>query len=352
MSPTPQDLAPSPQLVAPDSATEPATGLVVDARGEAAWERLLGLQRYQRALLAAQHAGLEELWLWIPAARRAEAEAFARDPRLGQLRLASEEAELPAYPRVEGGATFDAAAAKALALGADPREAGTFLPADAPRSAASLLRSLENECDGLVDTYLNRPISRLISRALVGTGISPNAVTLLAFAVALVGIALIATRRWELALAGALVFQFSAALDCVDGELARLTYRFSPLGARLDLALDNVAHVLLFLALGWAAVPALGQTLALTLGGVAALGALISFALVYRLTFARPAHARSPRVQGLLDRLANRDFSVLVVVACAAGRPELLLWLLACGTHVFWPILAWASREKPDSVAR
>lgn len=332
-----------------------ARGLVVDARTEEAWEPLLGLRRYQRALLAAKHAELDELWLWLPAepTRRAEAEAWSRDPRLGQaqVHLTSDEAELPALPRVRGGATFDAAAAAAIARGADPQEAGFFFPPETPGAGAALLRSLENVCDGLVDTYLNRPLSRLISRGLVKTGISPNAVTLLACALALIGVAGIATRDYELALAGALLFQLSAALDCVDGELARLTYRFSPLGARLDLTLDNVAHVLLFLALGWAAVPVLGQPLALGLGATAALGAAIGFALVYRLTFRLPERSRDARVRALLERLANRDISLLVVLACAWGRPEVLLWLFACGTHLFWGVLAWVSRRHKLSLS-
>ena len=56
-------------------------------------------------------------------------------------------------------------------------------------AGCQLLRSLENPCDGLVDTWVNRPLSRLMTRALVGTGISPNAVTLISFLVGLVGVA-------------------------------------------------------------------------------------------------------------------------------------------------------------------
>ena len=329
-----------------------ASGLVVDARRGAAWGSLLGLKRYQRALLAAKHAGLSPLHLWLPEgdSARAAAEAWTRDPRLGgaPIVLTSLESELPAFPRVEGAAVFDAAAAKTLLDPVNPLGEGFFWPAETPGAAGALLRSLENPSDGLVDTYLNRPLSRLLSRALVPTGISPNAVTLLACLVGLVGVALIATRRYELALVGALLFQLSAVLDCVDGEIARLTYRFSPLGARLDLSLDNGVHVLLFLALGWASAPALGHPLALGLGISAALGALISFALVYRLTFSTPADSRGARVELLLERFANRDFSLLVLALCAAGRPELLVWLFGCATHGFWLVLLWVSRRPRE----
>lgn len=315
---------------------------MIDAREDAAWEWLLGLRRYQRALLAVAHAGLEA-WLWVRPERLAEAEAWAGEGRVA-FQVTSETGELPPWSRVSGAACFDATTAASIASGEGLN--GFFYPPDAPGAAAALLRSLEGTGDGLVDTYLNRPLSRLLTRALVGTGISPNAVTLVACAVALSGVGLIASRRYEAALAGALLFQLSAVLDCVDGELARLTYRFSPLGARLDLALDNLAHVLLFLALGWASAPRLGLELALGLGVSAALGAAIGFALVYRLTFRLPERARSARTRALLERLANRDVSLLVVLACAWGRPELLLGVIALGTHVFWLLLAWASRRR------
>ena len=331
------------------SGAHPAPGpLLVDARSPQARERLLGLAGYERALLAAKHAGCTPLHVLVCPAGLPELRAFASDPRLGEvpLDLHRDEAAAPPVPRVDGGAVIDKAAAAAIARGQDPAAAGLYLPPDAPGRRQRLLRSLSNPCDGLVDTWLNRPLSRLMTRALVGTGISPNAVTLISFLVGLLGVALIATRRFELALLGALVFQLSAAIDCVDGEIARLTYRFSPLGARLDIALDNVVHVVLFATLGWAAVPLLGAPLALGLGAAAALGGLLSFALVYRLTFG-PAGGAQGRIRQLLDKVTNRDFSVLVILAAATGRYDLLLGLIAVGTHAFWlALLAVAQRER------
>lgn len=334
----------------PIGSASPRAGLVVDARAPGAWERLLGLARYERALLAAKQAGLRPLHLWLPAddeeARRT-AEGFARDPRLAgeALTIHAGEAGLPPLVRVSGAAVFDAPAAAALVRGCDPRAAGLYLPPGAEGAASRLLRSLESPADGQVDTWLNRPLSRLLTRALAPTGVSPNAVTLLSFLIGLTGVGLIATRRYELGVAGALTLQLSAVIDCVDGELARLTYRASAFGARLDLVLDNLVHLLLFLALGWSSAPVLGLGLALGLGATAALGGLLSFLAVYRLKFLDPVTGR-PRLQRLLDRLTNRDFSLLVIAACVAGRPELLLWLVAAGTHLFWLALLWAARRE------
>jgi phosphatidylglycerophosphate synthase len=343
--PEPSDPEPS----NPEPSPEVSAGLgplLVDARSPAARERFLGLRHYQRALLAARHAGCSPLHVLVRPEDLASFRGFASDPRLGEvpLDLHTNPDDAPEVPRVDGAVVIDKAAAAAIARGEDPVQAGIFLPPDASARSATLLRSLENPCDGFVDTWFNRSLSRLMTRALVGTRISPNTVTVISFLVGLIGVALIATRRWELALLGALVFQLSAAIDCVDGEIARLTYRFSPLGARLDLALDNVVHVALFATLGWAAVPLLGAPLALGLGAMAALGGVISFGLVYRLNFG-DERGHTGRVRRILDRVTNRDFSVLVIAAALASRFDLLLGAIALGTHLFWVVLLWVARE-------
>ena len=103
--------------------------------------------------------------------------------------------------------------------------------------------------------------------------------------------------------------------------------------------------MILFGVLGWAAVPLLGAPLALGLGAVAALGGLLSFLVVYRLTFG-DAGGPQGRIRRLLDKVTNRDFSLLVILAAATGRFDLLLGVIACGTHVFWLALLAVARSE------
>ena len=153
----------------------------------------------------------------------------------------------------------------------------------------------------------------------------------------------IGTGVWVWGVVGACLFQLSAAVDCVDGELARLTYRSSPWGARLDLVLDNVVHWALFAAMGCASVDWLGAGWAWGLGVSAVLGAMISFGLVYRWTFgAAPAGGRLKEV---LDGMTNRDFSLGVVACAVLGWWPVFLGATAVGTHVFWAGLVWGTRE-------
>src|SRR5215218_8722687 len=88
-----------------------------------------------------------------------------------------------------------------------------------------------------------------LARAAVRVGVSANAVTLASFAAGLGAAAALAvgTRPWLVA--GALLLQLSFVLDCVDGQIARYTRTFSPLGAWMDVVFDRVNEILVFAAL-------------------------------------------------------------------------------------------------------
>ena len=328
--------------------------VAIDARAPAATERLLGLPHWQRLALAARHAGCSELQLWVadPGAVARFQGWVAQDARLSRIRVSADEPPA-ATLRLPGAAVLDAPAIQALRAGAAwPPGEGLCLAAELPAAekVRALLSSLANSSsDGLVDTWLNRPISRQLTRLLVGTGISPNAVTVLSCLIGIAGAAAIASCDPRLGVVGAHLFQLSAAVDCVDGEIARLTYRFSPFGARLDLALDNLVHLLIFPAVALAASTRLGPELAWVLGGATCLGAFVSFLIVYWLTFSGSA-GTSSGLRRLLDKLTNRDFSLAVIAAAILGRWDLLLWVLAAGTNLFWLVLGslalWGRRGR------
>jgi len=87
---------------------------------------------------------------------------------------------------------------------------------------------------------------------LAKTRITPNQVTflsLLVFAGAMVWLAL-GHGRLELVYA-VLVLELSYVLDCVDGQLARLSHRSSPVGAHLDFLMDELKAFMLVTAAGF-----------------------------------------------------------------------------------------------------
>lgn len=212
-----------------------------------------------------------------------------------------------------------------------------------------LWASLTSAADGLVDRFFNRPLGRPISKLLVRTPITPNQVSVASI---LIGVA----SAWFFArgnfVAGALVFQLCAIVDCVDGDLARVSFRQTRLGKWLDLGGDQVVHFSVFAAIGIGVARIDPSVPALALGASAALGVLLSFAVIVR-ALRHPAAQRGPLLNRLLDATANRDFSVLLLVLAIFGRMDLFLWMAGIGIHAFWiALLALHSVRATPALSR
>jgi len=95
--------------------------------------------------------------------------------------------------------------------------------------------------------WVCRPPAAAVVYGLKGTRITPNQVTILSVLVCAGAGAMFITlpgRLW--AVAAALVFELSFVLDCVDGQLARLRKRASPLGHLFDFLMDEIKAMLIF----------------------------------------------------------------------------------------------------------
>lgn len=210
----------------------------------------------------------------------------------------------------------------------------------------TLLRSLENSKDGVVDAYLNRKFSRPLTRVFLRTPITPNQITILAGVLSVLGAACFVLGGYFGPLFGALLLQFSAVLDCCDGEVARIKFMESPLGDTLDIVCDTIGAIAIFLGIGAAVWKNGGSEYALTLGGVLALGGALSFPLV---TLAEKTEEEGKRRGGWEDALihkfllvlTNRDYSILILASALLGQLSWFLWGAAFGSHVFWTSLAW-----------
>lgn len=217
---------------------------------------------------------------------------------------------------------------------------------EVPALEHTLLRSLENSKDGVVDVYLNRKFSRPLTRWLLRTPITPNQITILAGVVSVLGAACFFLGGYFGPLLGAVLLQFSAVLDCCDGEVARIKFMESPLGDTLDIVCDTIGALAIFLGIGAAVWNNGGSEYALTLGGVLALGGALSFPLV---TLAEKTEEEGKRRGGWEDRLihklviglTNRDYSILILASALMGKLSWFLWGAAFGSHVFWMCLAW-----------
>jgi phosphatidylglycerophosphate synthase len=115
-----------------------------------------------------------------------------------------------------------------------------------------LLDSAVKAIDGFFTTFFVSPYSKYIARWAARRGLTPNQVTTTSLLLGALAAAAFATgERWGL-IAGAVLLQVAFTTDCVDGQLARFTRTFTPLGAWLDSTFDRLKEYLVFggLALG------------------------------------------------------------------------------------------------------
>ena len=104
--------------------------------------------------------------------------------------------------------------------------------------------------DGFVSRFLNRPISRQITRLLLKFPIHPNAWTISIFALPLIACLFLVRGGYVSLVIGAVIFQVFSILDGCDGEIARTKNLESKFGERLDYFCDFTASLLYVLALG------------------------------------------------------------------------------------------------------
>jgi len=205
----------------------------------------------------------------------------------------------------------------------------------ARQATDALWRSLTSSSDGLVDRFFNRPCGRILSKLLVHTSIHPNAVSLISVAIGLFAAWLFSLGTYPLVAFAALLFQLSAIVDCVDGDLARVLFKESSFGRWLDLAGDQAVHVAVFGGIAAGLMRGGQSPFAIWLGISAVTGAVLSFAVVVR-GMRQPAADRSRALQKLVDSATNRDFSVLVLLLACFDQLVWFLWLAAIGSHLFW----------------
>ena len=207
--------------------------------------------------------------------------------------------------------------------------------ASARDAERALWDGTKSAADGLVDRLFNRPCGRPLSRLLVWTPVSPNAVSLASVAVGLMAAWFFADGDYLPCLAAAVLFQISAIVDCVDGDLARVAFKQSLLGKWLDIIGDQVVHVAVFGGIALGLMKTGYSTPALWLGLIAIIGAITSFAVVVRGLWQSDRQCSGP-LQKLIDSATNRDFSVLVLLCAALSKLEWFLCLAAVGSHLFW----------------
>ena len=109
------------------------------------------------------------------------------------------------------------------------------------------LKSIETE--NYVDQLFFRPVGFLIAKLMSKTPVTPNAVTIISIFIGAAAGPLFYLNTIHCTLFGIFCLLFANLLDCVDGQLARLTNKRSKIGRILDGLAGNIWFTLIYVFL-------------------------------------------------------------------------------------------------------
>ncbi|RVX47417.1 CDP-alcohol phosphatidyltransferase-like enzyme [Nonomuraea polychroma] len=122
--------------------------------------------------------------------------------------------------------------------------------ADVDEARVRLDTSVKQD-DGFFATYAVSTWSRYLIKPAAKLKLTPNAVTGISVALALLAAMWFSAGTQGGRLLGALLFYLSFVLDCLDGQLARYTRTFSPLGAWADGMADRFKEYAVYVGLAF-----------------------------------------------------------------------------------------------------
>ena len=207
---------------------------------------------------------------------------------------------------------------------------------DTPKSLGlakkALMRSLSKpDEDGFVSRYLNRPVSRRISEILVRTPVTPNGISLLSFAVGIIGAVMFCLGGYIWTILAGLVIQLSSIVDGCDGEVARLKFQSSKFGGWFDTILDRYADTAIVAGVSfgyWLSHP----HAAVWLGAIFALTGFI-MASYTKKEFVIRYQSKPP--SGLFGKLIKRDLRIFAItLGAVVNLPYETMLLIGLLSHV------------------
>nr|HDM59694.1 nucleotidyl transferase [Bacillota bacterium] len=92
------------------------------------------------------------------------------------------------------------------------------------KAERALIAGLDKPSDGPISRHLNMPLSTRITRLLLRTNLTPNVVSLISFALAVVGSLSFFTKGYTGRAGGGILARLSSVVDGCDGEIARLKH--------------------------------------------------------------------------------------------------------------------------------
>ncbi len=211
----------------------------------------------------------------------------------------------------------------------------SWLDVDTPEALAEAERRLMRQQggktrDGPVSRYINRPVSRWLSRILVRTAVTPNQISLLSWILSCVAAGLMALSGYPALAIGGVLAQLASIIDGCDGEIARLKHSQSAFGGWFDAVLDRYADAVLLFGLMWHEFAATGTNLSVVLGFAAIVGSFLN-----SYTADKYDGLMAQRLQGATYFRLGRDVRVFVIfLGAVLNQPLVTLGVVALVMNV------------------
>ncbi|HHT9119799.1 MAG TPA: CDP-alcohol phosphatidyltransferase family protein [Candidatus Hypogeohydataceae bacterium YC41] len=202
-------------------------------------------------------------------------------------------------------------------------------------SRNALYKRVGLSTDGLMSMYVNRKLSGLVTRLLIRLPITPNQITICSLLIGLVACWFFWQGGYWHCVFAALIYYASVIVDLSDGEVARLKFMQSWLGAWLDSICDSIiyAGVLVTTAL---ALSRAGYPYVLWAGLAAAISAIIILNLEPYLFSQNISEGVFNMSASFTERLANVDtFQIALFIFVFSGKLLWFIWGMAVGWTVY-----------------
>lgn len=202
-----------------------------------------------------------------------------------------------------------------------------------------LYQSLGSTLDSpILDKYVIRKLSGLISKLLILTSVKPNQITIMSLFFGLLAGFFFSLGGYIYNLTAGLLYFFSVILDQCDGEVARLKFMESRFGNALDIICDTIVNAALVVGITFALYKTgnFGSIIIILSGISAVAGISIS---IFLTTWADVNNKDQMRDKSKkwLDKLNNKDFFYIIIFVCIAINQMIwFLLIMAIGTNIYW----------------
>lgn len=201
------------------------------------------------------------------------------------------------------------------------------------------VKAYQKPHDSIFSTLFTRHLSRVFTYYLVHwwKGVTPNKVSLLSFIIAIIACGLFMVEDYWIRIIGVVLLQISFALDCSDGEIARLKNMGSKFGAWFDSTNDRIKEIIMFAALAYAWYLRDPSMMVVVVGA----GAIIGWLLIGYLREAKKSSWPATRTAELYitKNIYIGTVDVTIYLVCAAIIFKLELYALILFLLVSIPLI-------------